>query len=111
MDLKNIKLADWVFVIVETIIIAFGLFTIIGSQLDKSEAKRRKFEEYKNYFESNGVKKEVENLIELNVEKKLPVLLKGKKCVNKHIIIERYIQLEILFLLPSPNKYSLYRRL
>ena len=45
MDLKNIKLADWVFVIVETIIIAFGLFTIIGSQLDKSEAKRRKFEE------------------------------------------------------------------
>ena len=45
MDLKNIKLSDWVFVIVETIIIAFGLFTIIGSQLDKSEAKRRKFEE------------------------------------------------------------------
>ena len=45
MDLKNIKLADWVFVIVETIIIAFGLFSIIGSQLDKSEAKRRKFEE------------------------------------------------------------------
>ena len=45
MDLKNLKLADWVFVIVETIIIAFGLFTIIGSQLDKSEAKRRKFEE------------------------------------------------------------------
>ena len=33
--------------------------------------KRRKFEEYKNYFESNGVKKEVENLIELNVEKAL----------------------------------------
>ena len=45
MDLKNLKLADWVFVIVETIIIAFGFFTIIGSQLDKSEAKRRKFEE------------------------------------------------------------------
>ena len=45
MDLKNLKLADWVFVIVETIIIAFGLFSIIGSQLDKSEAKRRKFEE------------------------------------------------------------------
>ena len=33
--------------------------------------KKRKFEEYKNYFESNGVKKEVENLIELNVEKAL----------------------------------------
>ena len=33
--------------------------------------KRRKFEEYKNYFESNGVKKEVENLIELNIEKAL----------------------------------------
>ena len=33
--------------------------------------KERKFEEYKNYFESNGVKKEVENLIELNVEKAL----------------------------------------
>ena len=33
--------------------------------------ERRKFEEYKNYFESNGVKKEVENLIELNVEKAL----------------------------------------
>ena len=48
MDLKNLKLADWVFVIVETIIIAFGLFTIIGSQLDKSEAKRRKFEEATN---------------------------------------------------------------
>ena len=31
-------------------------------------------------------------------------LLKGKKCVNKHIIIARYIQLEILFLLLSPNK-------
>ena len=45
MDLKNLKLADWVFVIVETIIISFGLFTIIGSQLDKSEAKRRIFEE------------------------------------------------------------------
>ena len=45
MDLKNIKLSDWVFVIVETIMVAFGLFIIIGSQLDKSEAKRRKFEE------------------------------------------------------------------
>ena len=33
--------------------------------------KKRKFEEYKNYFESNGVKKEVENQIELNVEKAL----------------------------------------
>ena len=33
--------------------------------------KKRKFEEYKNYFESNGIKKEVENLIELNVEKAL----------------------------------------
>ena len=33
--------------------------------------KKRKFEEYKNYFESNGVKKEVENLIELNIEKAL----------------------------------------
>ena len=33
--------------------------------------KKRKFEEYKNYFKSNGVKKEVENLIELNVEKAL----------------------------------------
>ena len=33
--------------------------------------RKRKFEEYKNYFESNGVKKEVENLIELNVEKAL----------------------------------------
>ena len=33
--------------------------------------KKRKFEEYKNYFESNGVKKEVENLIESNVEKAL----------------------------------------
>tara|TARA_B100001250_G_scaffold59772_1_gene46601 strand:- start:63 stop:332 length:270 start_codon:yes stop_codon:yes gene_type:complete len=45
MDLKNIKLSDWVFIIVETIMVAFGLFIIIGSQLDKSEAKRRKFEE------------------------------------------------------------------
>jgi len=33
--------------------------------------KTRKFEDYKNYFESNGVKKEVENLIESNVEKAL----------------------------------------
>ena len=33
--------------------------------------KKRKFEEYKNYFEYNGVKKEVENQIELNVEKAL----------------------------------------
>ena len=45
MDLKNIKLSDWVFIIVETIMVAFVLFIIIGSQLDKSEAKRRKFEE------------------------------------------------------------------
>ena len=45
MDLKNIKLSDWVFIIVETIMVAFGLFIIIGSQLNKSEAKRRKFEE------------------------------------------------------------------
>ena len=33
--------------------------------------KKRKFEEYKNYFESNGIKKEVENQIELHVEKAL----------------------------------------
>ena len=31
----------------------------------------KNFEDYKNYFESNGIKKEVENLIELNVEKAL----------------------------------------
>ena len=31
----------------------------------------KNFEDYKNYFESNGVKKEVEDLIELNVEKAL----------------------------------------
>lgn len=33
--------------------------------------KTRKFEDYKNYFETNDVKKEVENLIELNVKKAL----------------------------------------
>ena len=38
---------------------------------DSFLSKKRKFEDYKNYFESNGVKKEVENLIELNVEKAL----------------------------------------
>ena len=42
--------------------------------------KKRKFEEYKNYFESNGVKKEVENLIELNVEKALT----GLSMVSNH---------------------------
>ena len=33
--------------------------------------KTRKFEDYKNYFESSGVKKEVESLVESNVEKAL----------------------------------------
>ena len=33
--------------------------------------KTRKFEDYKNYFESCGVKKEVESLVESNVEKAL----------------------------------------
>ena len=42
--------------------------------------KKRKFEEYKNYFESNSVKEEVENLIELNVEKALT----GLSMVSNH---------------------------
>lgn len=52
------------------------ILTIVARKINMKDwdsflNKKRKFEEYKNYFESNGVKKEVENLIELNVEKAL----------------------------------------
>ena len=52
------------------------ILTIVARKINMKDwdsflNKKRKLEEYKNYFESNGVKKEVENLIELNVEKAL----------------------------------------
>ena len=52
------------------------ILTIVARKINMKDwdsflNKKRKFEEYKNYFESNGVKKEVENQIELNVEKAL----------------------------------------
>ena len=43
--------------------------------------KTRKFEDYKNYFESSGVKKEVESLVESNVEKALTGLSMISDCL------------------------------
>ena len=61
------------------------ILTIVSRKINMKDwdtflNKKRKFEEYKNYFESNGVKKEVENLIELNVEKALT----GLSMVSNH---------------------------
>ena len=61
------------------------ILTIVARKINMKDwdsflNKKRKFEEYKNYFESNGVKKEVENLIELNVEKALT----GLSMVSDH---------------------------
>ena len=52
------------------------ILTIVSRKINMKDwdtflNKKRKFEEYKYYFESNSVKEEVENLIELNVEKAL----------------------------------------
>tara|TARA_B100000941_G_scaffold146219_1_gene103748 strand:+ start:2924 stop:3193 length:270 start_codon:yes stop_codon:yes gene_type:complete len=48
MDIKKLKINDWIFGLLETLIIGYSLFLIIDSLIDKSEAKRRKFEEATN---------------------------------------------------------------
>ena len=45
MDIKKLNINDWIFGLLETLIIGYSLFLIIDSLMDKSEAKRRKFEE------------------------------------------------------------------
>ena len=53
--------------------------------------KSRKIEEYKNYFESSGVKKEVEGLIEMNVEKALDGL--SMVSDDKSVQLNKYAKL------------------
>jgi len=48
MDTKKLNINDWIFGLLETLIIGYSLFLIIDSLIDKSEAKRRKFEEATN---------------------------------------------------------------
>ncbi|MBL40384.1 MAG: hypothetical protein CL761_03550 [Chloroflexi bacterium] len=48
MDIKKLKINDWIFGLLETLIIGYSLFLIIDSLIEKSEAKRRKFEEATN---------------------------------------------------------------
>ena len=48
MDTKKLNINDWIFGLLETLIIGYSLFLIIDSLMDKSEAKRRKFEEATN---------------------------------------------------------------
>ena len=48
MDTKKLNINDWIFALLETLIIGYSLFLIIDSLIDKSEAKRRKFEEATN---------------------------------------------------------------
>ena len=48
MDIKKLNINDWIFGFLETLIIGYSLFLIIDSLIDKSEAKRRKFEEATN---------------------------------------------------------------
>ena len=48
MDKKKLNINDWIFALLETLIIGYSLFLIIDSLIDKSEAKRRKFEEATN---------------------------------------------------------------
>tara|TARA_B100000519_G_C14100862_1_gene370949 strand:+ start:369 stop:638 length:270 start_codon:yes stop_codon:yes gene_type:complete len=48
MDIKKLNINDWIFGLLETLIIGYSLFLIIDSLIDKSEAKRRKFEEATN---------------------------------------------------------------
>lgn len=48
MDIKKLNINDWIFALLETLIIGYSLFLIIDSLIDKSEAKRRKFEEATN---------------------------------------------------------------
>ena len=48
MDIKKLNINDWIFGLLETLIIGYSLFLIIDSLMDKSEAKRRKFEEATN---------------------------------------------------------------
>ena len=48
MDIKKLNINDWIFALLETLIIGYSLFLIIDSLMDKSEAKRRKFEEATN---------------------------------------------------------------
>ncbi len=53
--------------------------------------KSRKIEDYKNYFESSGVKKEVEGLIEMNVEKALDGL--SMVSDDKSVQLNKYAKL------------------
>ena len=48
MDIKKLNINDWIFGFLETLIIGYSLFLIIDSLIEKSEAKRRKFEEATN---------------------------------------------------------------
>lgn len=48
MDIKKLNINDWIFGLLETLIIGYSLFLIIDSLIEKSEAKRRKFEEATN---------------------------------------------------------------
>ena len=48
MDIKKLNINDWIFGLLETLIVGYSLFLIIDSLMDKSEAKRRKFEEATN---------------------------------------------------------------
>ena len=48
MYTKKLNINDWIFGLLETLIIGYSLFLIIDSLIDKSEAKRRKFEEATN---------------------------------------------------------------
>lgn len=48
MDTKKLNINDWIFGLLETLIIGYSLFLIIDSLIEKSEAKRRKFEEATN---------------------------------------------------------------
>lgn len=52
MDIKKLNINDWIFGLLETLIIGYSLFLIIDSLMDKSEAKRRKFEEATNITNS-----------------------------------------------------------
>ena len=48
MDTKKLNINDWIFGLLAALIIGYSLFLIIDSLIDKSEAKRRKFEEATN---------------------------------------------------------------
>ena len=41
MDTKKLNINDWIFGLLETLIIGYSLFLIIDALIDKSDAKRR----------------------------------------------------------------------